>query len=216
MLLIYGPSLWVKFVIHKHNKPLDGMPGSGAELAEHLIARFELNGVMVKKTTQNQNYYSPQDKTVGLAPEVYDGKSISAIAIAAHEVGHAIQYHRAEPVSQLRSKYTGLAAGAQRLGVMALSAAPFLGLLTRVPSITLLVLGAGVLAMLGSVAMYAMILPEEYDASFGKALPLLNEGYLPPEYMPAATQVLKACALTYVAAALASIFSLWRWMAILR
>lgn len=216
MLLIYGPSLWVKFIIRKHNRPLDGMPGTGAELAEHLIERFELAGVVVKKTTQDQNYYSPQEKTVGLSPDAYDGKSISAITIAAHEVGHAIQYHRAEPVSRLRGKYTGIATGAQRLGIFVLGAAPFLGLLTRAPSITLFAIVAGVIAMLGSVALYAMILPEEYDASFGKALPILNEGYLPPEHMPAARQVLKACALTYVAAALASIFSIWRWLAVLR
>lgn len=216
MLLIYGPSLWVKFVIHKHSGPVDGMPGTGAELAEHLIERFKLDGVVVKKTAKDQNYYSPQEKTVGLSPENYDGKSISAISIAAHEVGHAIQYHRAEPVSQLRSKYTGLASGAQRLGIFVLGAAPFLGLLTRAPAITMFVLLAGVIAMLGSVALYAMILPEEYDASFGKALPILKEGYLPAEHMPAAQQVLKAAALTYVAAALASILSIWRWLAVLR
>jgi Zn-dependent membrane protease YugP len=70
--------------------------------------------------------------------------------------------------------------------------------------------------MLSSVALYAMILPEEYDASFSKALPILEAGYLPDEYMPAARQVLKACALTYVAAALADILSVWRWLAVLR
>ncbi len=75
---------------------------------------------------------------------------------------------------------------------------------------------AGLLAMLSSVVLHAMILPEEYDASFSKALPILNEGYLPPEYMPAARQVLKACALTYVSGALADILSVWRWITILR
>lgn len=216
LLLAYGPQLWVRFVISKYSKPVDGMPGTGAELAEHLIERFKLDGVVVNKTTKDQNFYSPQDKAVGLAPEVYDGKSISAIAIAAHEAGHAIQYHREEPVSRLRNRYTGLASGAQRMGIFVLSAAPVLGVITRAPSITLLVIIAGIVAMLGSVAMYAMILPEEYDASYGKALPILNEGYLPPEYMPAARQVLKAAALTYVAAALANILSIWRWLAVLR
>lgn len=216
LLLAYGPQLWVRFVISKYSKPLDGMPGTGAELAEHLIERFKLDGVVVNKTAKDQNFYSPQDKAVGLAPDVYDGKSISAIAIAAHEVGHAIQYHREEPVSRLRNRYTGLASSAQRIGIFVLGAAPILGIVTRAPSITMLVLIAGVVAMLGSVAMYAMILPEEYDASYGKALPILNEGYLPPEYMPAARQVLKAAALTYVAAALANILSIWRWLAVLR
>lgn len=214
--LIYGPQLWVRYVISKHSKTIDGMPGTGAELANHLIERFKLDGVSVKRTSKDQNFYSPQDKQVGLAPEVYDGKSISAVAIAAHEVGHAIQYARQEPVSRLRKRYTGLAVSAQRMGIFVLSAAPVLGIITKAPPLTLLVLLAGVVAMIGSVGLYAMILPEEYDASFGKALPILDEGYLPPQYMPAARQVLKAAALTYVAGALANVLSIWRWLAVLR
>ena len=213
---IYGPQFWVRFVINKHNKSIPNMPGTGGELAEHLIQRFELSGVSVFKAGKDQNYYSPKDKQVALAPEIYDGKSISAIAIAAHEVGHAMQYHHQESVSQLRSKYTGLAVTAQRLGIFVLSAAPLLGVLTKAPSLTVLVLLAGVAAMLGSVGLYAMILPEEYDASFKKALPLLEEGYLPEEHIPAARQVLKAAALTYVAGALANVLSIWRWLAVLR
>lgn len=216
LLLAYGPSLWVRFVIHKHSHSIERMPGTGAELAQHFIERFKLDGVTVKRTEPEQNYYSPEEKVVGLAPDVHDGKSISAVAIATHEIGHAIQYHRQEPVSRLRGKYTKLAVGAQRLGIFVMSAAPLLALLTKAPPLTFLMLLAGVVAMLGSVGLYAMILPEEYDASFGKALPILNEGYLPPEHMPAARQVLKAAALTYVAGALASIFSIWRWLRVLR
>lgn len=216
LLLAYGPQLWVRFVISRHSKAIDGMPGTGAELAEHLIERFKLDGVTVQKTAKDQDFYSPQDKVVGLSPSVYDGKSISAIAIATHEVGHAIQYHRQEPVSRLRGKYTMLAVGAQRFGIFVLGAAPLLGIITKAPPLTLFVILAGIIAMLGSVGLYAMILPEEYDASFGKALPILNEGYLQPEHMPAARQVLKAAALTYVAGALANILSIWRWLAVLR
>lgn len=216
LLLIYGPGLWVRFVIARHNSPIDRMPGTGAELAKHLIERFKLEGVTVKKTTANQDFYSPEEKMVGLSPEVFDGKSISAIAIAAHEVGHAIQYAKQEPVSRLRSRYTTLAVNAQRFGILILSLTPLLGVLAKAPALMMFTIAAGIAAMLGSVALYAMILPEEYDASFNKALPILNEGYLPPEFMPAARQVLKAAAFTYVAAALANTLSIWRWIAVLR
>jgi hypothetical protein len=75
----------------------------------------------------------------------------------------------------------------------------------------------GVATMLVSVAVYAAILPEEWDASFNKALPILIEGeYVDEHQLKAVRQILKACALTYVAAALADILSLWRWIAILR
>jgi Zn-dependent membrane protease YugP len=59
-------------------------------------------------------------------------------------------------------------------------------------------------------------LPEEYDASFNKALPILEEGYIPKEHMPAVRQVLKACAYTYVAGALADVLRLWRWLTLMR
>ena len=64
--------------------------------------------------------------------------------------------------------------------------------------------------------MYVAILPEEYDASFKKALPILEEGYIPEGNMPAVRQVLQACALTYVAGALTDVLNLWRWFRILR
>lgn len=216
VVIIFGPRLWVGYAIRKHNKPIEGMPGTGGELAEHLIERFKLDGITVKKTAQDEDYYSPAEKIVGLSPEVYDGKSISAIAIAAHEVGHAIQYSRQEPVSKLREKYTGKAVMAQNFGIIILSLSPLLAGMAKTPVVMAILVLAGLLAMLSSVALHALILPEEYDASFGKALPILHEGYLPSEYMPAARQVLKACALTYVAGALADILSVWRWLAILR
>lgn len=216
IFLIYAPSLWVKYVIRKHNTHLDNMPGTGAELAQHLINRFGLEGVVVKKTSRDEDYYLPSEKTVGLSPEVYDGKSISAIAIAAHEVGHAIQYFKAEPVSKLRDKYTGAAVKTQRIGIFVLSVTPIFGGLTRVPALMLITVLAGLAAMLSSVVLHAMILPEEYDASFEKALPILSDGYVPEEYMPAVKQVLKACAYTYVAGALADILSIWRWFAVFR
>ena len=216
VLLVYGPSIWVKYVLRKHNRHLENMPGTGSELARHLIERFGLEGVVVEKTAKDEDYYSPGEKKVGLSPEVYDGKSITAIAVAAHEVGHAIQYANAEPISRLRDKYSQMAGMVQNIGISILALSPLFGILTRNPAAMIIVILAGVIAMLSSVALYAMILPEEYDASFSKALPILDSGYVPSEYMPAARQVLKACALTYVAAALADILSVWRWLSVLR
>ncbi len=215
-LLVYGPHLWVKYVLRKHNTHLENMPGTGSELALHLIKRFNLEGVVVEKTKRDEDYYSPITKTVGLSPEVYDGKSITAIAVAAHEVGHAIQYNNAEPIARLRDKYSHMAQLAQNIGIYVLAVSPLLGVLTRSPGAIVLVVLTGMITMLSSVALHAMVLPGEFDASFSKALPILGSGYVPSEYMPAARQVLKACALTYVSAALADILSVWRWIAILR
>ncbi|MAZ89184.1 MAG: Zn-dependent protease [Cellvibrionaceae bacterium] len=214
--LIYGPNLWVRHIIRKHDKPLEGMPGTGAELATHLIERFQLEGISVQETEKDADYFSPSEGIVGLSPEVFHGKSLSSVAIAAHEVGHAIQHVRQEPVSELRNRYAGKARMIQYFGIWILGSAPLVGALSRNPGVLALLIGAGIVAMLASVAFHALILPEEFDASFDKALPILEQGYLPEPYLPAVREVLKACAYTYVASALSDVLSIWRWLAILR
>jgi len=217
LFLIYGPQLWVRYVLSRHSKIIENIPGTGRELAEHLLAQFQLSEVKVELTDKAGDHYSPVDNAVRLSPDVYGGKSLTAIAVAAHEVGHAIQFNRKEPVSFLRERYLAKAHFIQRAGVYLLMLLPAIGAIVRIPHIVLLTGGIGLATMLISVLMYAAILPEEWDASFNKALPILKEGhYVPEEHMPAIRQILKACALTYVAAALADILSLWRWIALLR
>lgn len=217
LICVLGPNLWVSYVLKKHHKPLPGMPGTGAELAIHILKQYELDSVKVEKSTEDDDHYSPSENAVRLSPEVYDGKSLSAVAVAAHEVGHAIQFNRKEPVSLLRGKYMGAASLVQHWGIYILSSMPLIGIVFRVPHLTLLTVAIGVVTMLASACLYAAILPEEWDASFNKALPILEKGsYVPEEYMPAIRQVLTACALTYIAAALADILRLWRWIRLIR
>ncbi|MDH5325541.1 MAG: zinc metallopeptidase [Gammaproteobacteria bacterium] len=216
LALIFGPQLWVRYVLRKHSRHLDGMPGTGSELARHLLQKFGLTDVKVKQGGKDENYYHPEQNTVCLSPDVYTGKSLTAVAVAAHEVGHAIQFNKQEPVSQLRGKYLNKAHRIQAVGVFILTVLPIVSLLIRIPHLALVSALIGILTMAASVALYVAILPEEFDASYNKALPILATGYVPETYMPAVRQILKACALTYVAGALADILRLWRWIAILR
>jgi len=192
------------------------MPGTGGELALHLVEKFELEGVQVVRGKAGEDFYSPDKKIVSLGPQHYDKKSLAAVAVAAHEVGHAIQFIRQEPVSRLREKYLGQAFRIRRIGSYLLTVAPLVTLMLRAPSVMLFFVLAGIATMLISVLMYVAILPEEYDASFNKALPILATGYLPAHHMPAVNQILRACALTYVAGALADVLNLWRWIRFLR
>lgn len=216
LLIVFGPQLWVKYVLRKHQKHIESLDGTGSELAHHLIKRFELQGVDVIKGPPDADYYDPQNKIVSLSPEVYDGKSLTAVAVAAHEVGHAIQFGKDEPVSHLRQKYLPTAFRIKQLGMWFLMASPFVGLVFRVPQMALLTVVIGVLTMLVSVLMHVAVLPEEFDASFNKAMPILEEGYIQKDQLPHVRQILKACALTYVAAALADILNLWRWIRFMR
>ncbi len=216
LLIIYGPSLWVRHVLHKYSKPIEGMPGTGAELAIHLVERFNLKDVKVVCGGVGENYYSPEEKVVCLSPDVFEGKSLTAVAVAAHEVGHAIQFYNDEPVTKLRQRYLGKAALVKRVGSLILMSIPVFTLVLKSPVVMFFGIAVGLITMLSSVFMYAAILPEEYDASYKKALPILAQGYLPETHMPAAREILKACALTYVAAALADVLSLWRWFRMIR
>ena len=216
ILLVYAPTLWVRYVLWRYSKQLDELPGTGAELARHLVERFELAGVEVIRGGEGEDYYSPDEKKISLGPSHYDGKSIAAVSVAAHEVGHAIQFVREEPVSLLRKRYMARAAMIRRLGGYFLVAMPVLLVLFRSPAALLVLGGIAVATMLVSVLMYAAVLPEEYDASFNKALPILEAGYLEESQLPAVRRVLRACAMTYLASALAEVLSLWRWLRFLR
>ena len=216
LALIYGPSLWVKFVLHRYNKTIDEMPGTGGELAQHLIERFKLEGVTLIKGPEQANYYSPDDKTVSIGKEFYDQKSLAAIAVAAHEVSHALQFYHDEPVSHLRKRYMKPAHRIQKVGSILLVILTSFVFIVKLPHLVGLTLLIGVATMLINVLLTMAVLPEEFDASFNKALPILREGYVPEEHIPVIRRILKACALTYVAAALTQLLNLWRWFRFIR
>ena len=211
------PQVWVRFVMRKYSKEIADMPGTGGELAEHLVERYELDGVKVEEGQEGGDHYNPATQTVSLSPSNYAGRSITAVAVAAHEVGHAIQFSRKEPLSQLRGKYLPISVWLGKIGIYMLFAIPVVTLLLKAPVAILAFIGLSIVFQLAGAAMYLIVLPEEWDASFNKALPMLREGdYLPEHLLPGAQRVLKAAALTYCAAALANVVNIGRWLLVLR
>ncbi len=217
IFLLYGPHLWVRHVLNKYSRRDDRFPGTGGELAQHLITRFELAGVGVEKAEEGADHYDPRDKMVRLSPSVFAGKSLTAVAVAAHEVGHAIQWCRHERIALLREKYQPLANKVEKIGISILMLLPVVLPMIHIPHIVGVIILVGLLTLFSSVLVYLIILPNEWDASFYKALPILIEGdYIRRDQIEPAKTILRACAFTYVAAALASCLRLWRWLAILR
>lgn len=211
--LILGPQLWIRWVFYRYSSDQPNMPGTGGELAEHLISRFEIKEVIVEETHPRHDHFDSSTPAVRLSPDNFNGKSLTAVAVAAHEVGHAIQWHKQETVFLLRSRYIPIARRLQQLGIMMLSLSPFIGLLTRSPVGIALPLVGGALAAIAGAATYLIVLPEEWDASFNKAMPILIDGqYITPAQIPAARRILRAAALTYAAGALASLLQVWRWL----
>jgi Zn-dependent membrane protease YugP len=215
-LLIFGPQLYVRHVLETYSRPYERFPGTGGELARHLLDRYRLGEVAVEATDQG-DHYDPVSRSVRLTQDKLEGKSLTAIAVAAHEVGHAIQHHNGYPLFEVRTRLIRVATVGEKIGVAAMLAMPLLTVLSRAPSIGLVSLLLAVLAFLSATLVHLVTLPVEWDASFGRALPILVEGqYINKREERAVRRILRAAALTYVAASLVSLLNLGRWLAILR
>ena len=207
------PQYLVQRVLARYNRqPEKNFPGTGGELARHLLTRFNLDDVGVERTDIG-DHYDPAARCVRLTPDKFDGKTLTAITVAAHECGHALQHAGAEPMFELRSRLAASSVWAARVGSFLLFAAP---LLAHAPSPALVSVLGGFLIMGFGVVVQLVTLPVELDASFRKALPVLEAGYLEAEQVPAARRILRAAAWTYVAASLASLLNFWRWLTVLR
>ena len=215
LALVFGPSLWVKFVMRRYSSEKPEMPGTGGELANHLIKRFSLKDVAVE-VTELGDHYDPIDKKVRLLREHYESKSLTAIAIAAHEVGHAIQDQQGDKRLATRTKMIPVVDKVARLSAIVISLSPVIGIITRHPIPFSMLLFLGLSGFIARMMIHALTLPIEFDASFSKALPVLREGkYISQSNEKAVSRILKAASLTYVSAALADILNLGRWIVIL-
>jgi len=214
--VVFGPGLWVQRVLERYSEPADRYSGTGAQLARHLLNKHGLTDVSVERTPEG-DHYDPQEKAVRLTDDKFDGKSLTAITVAAHEVGHALQDHEGYAPLKIRSQLVRASRGVEKLGAGVLMISPFIGALARAPGLSLMMFGAGMLTLGTSTLIHLATLPTEFDASFARALPMLDEHrILKAVDRPHARRLLRAAALTYVSASLMSLLNIARWWAILR
>jgi Zn-dependent membrane protease YugP len=214
LVVVFGPAIWVKWVMRAHSEEIPGMPGNGGQLATHLLKNLGIDASV--EITEVGDHYDPSDKAVRLTRPNYEGKSLTAIAVAAHEVGHAIQHHQGDRRLAFRTSLVPVADRLARISTGVIYAAPVIGLLTRHPVPFSILVLAGLSGLVARMMVHLVTLPTEFDASFGKALPLLKEGqYVAPGEDVIITRILRAAALTYAAAALADVLNLLRWAALL-
>jgi len=216
LVVIFGPQWWAQYTFRRYAKPLERLQGTGGELARHLLDRFEMQDVKVEETNPNADHYDPTDRVVRLSPDNFNNKSLTAVAVAAHEAGHAIQHHKKEPLLAWRSRLVIFANAVQKFGVSAMMIMPIITAITRAPALGGFLFIVGIGSMFIATLVHLVTLPVETDASFNKALPILESGYVNEEDMPKVRRILRAAALTYLAGSLASLLNLWRWIAILR
>lgn len=185
---------------------------SGKEVAEKMLHD---NGIYDVKVVSVQGFlsdhYNPANKTVNLSPEVYEGRNVSAAAVAAHECGHAVQHATAYSMLKLRSALVPIVSISSNLAQWVILIG--LGLFT-VGGGNSTVLLIGIILFASSTLFSVITLPVEFDAS-NRALKWLDSAQITmPQEHEKAKDALKWAALTYVVAALASIAMLVQYIMI--
>lgn len=208
--LVFLPQLWVKNT-YKHWKEVPTHRGlTGAEVARSILKNAGITNVVVEETPDELgDHYSPSELTVRLSPFVFQGKSVAAAAIAAHEVGHAIQHHESYAPVVWRGQLAPVVGIASQLGPWLFLGGTLLhfGLHLGGGLASLLSL-AGIVLFAVAVLFHLVTLPVELDAS-GRALRVLEGStYLYNDEMVGAKKMLTSAAFTYVAAALYALLEL--------
>ena len=209
--LILGPRLWVNHVLRTHNRPDADLSRTAREVARELLDRHGLEDVPVELTDIG-DHYDPRARAVRLARDKIDGRSLTAITTAAHEVAHAIQHASGYPPFLWRMRLATVAQVTGQAGTALLLAVPAVSLISRRP-LPPMIVGSAALGMLGTgVAAQLAALPTELDASFQRALPMLESGYISDGQVTDARSILTACSLTYVASSLVGVVNIWPWL----
>lgn len=177
---------------------------TGRDIATAILEAKGIRGVRIEPAQGFlSDHYDPRSRTLRLSPDVFQGRSVAAAGVAAHEVGHAIQHAESYPFLGMRSALVPVVQVTSNIAPMMF----FIGLLLAGMQVSLGVLIAqlGALLFLGLVAFQLVTLPVEFDAS-RRALAAIREGHLLDEREYAgARAVLGAAALTYVAGAVQSL-----------
>lgn len=197
----------VKSAFAKYSRVAVRSGMSGAEAAAAVCRAGHVHDITIARHPGFlSDHYDPRSKTLNLSPEVYDGRSISSIAVAAHEAGHAIQDVVEYPALGFRSALVPLANFGNRLWVM-----PFiLGALIGAASPMGELLMKSSVLLFGVVVLFQFVtLPVEFDASNRAKAVLAQTGIVSTqEEADGVKRVLGAAAMTYVAAALAGLLQL--------
>lgn len=182
---------------------------SGREVAEKMLHDNGVTDVSVLSVNgELTDHYNPQHKTVNLSPDVYNGRSIAAAAIAAHECGHAIQHAQAYSWLQFRSAMVPIVSFSSKWVQWIL-----LGGILLINTFPQLLLAGIVLFALTTLFSF-VTLPVEIDASRRATAWLDGSGIASTATLPKAQEALRLAAYTYVIAALASLATLMYYIMI--
>lgn len=199
-LVIGGFATWyVNSQLKKYSRVPISTGLTGAEAARRMLSYYGISGVEVHRGGPGQDFFDPRTNSVTLSPDAYEGRTITATATACHEVGHAYQYAQGYAPMKIRGALVPVVNLASNAWIFLL----MMGIFLNIAGLT-----TAAIVMYAAVVIFQLVtLPVEFNAS-QRAMAYMNTTGLPQAEQAGSFNVLRACALTYVAAALTSILQL--------
>jgi Zn-dependent membrane protease YugP len=196
LILSTAPVIWFNYVFHKNDQILINMPFTGLEFGKLILKDYGLTEVKIEKSL-SVDHYDLLEKKVKVTQERLSKKSLTAISIVCHEIGHAIQHKEKYKALEQRTSLVRNTAWISQIGSsILLIGIPTILATGYYPLIKVCLLLA-LLSLLIGIIVHLITLEVELDASFNKALPILIEK-VPPEYHDSCKSILRAAAFTYV------------------
>ena len=207
LIILFLPNIWVNYILKNNNRVLSDMPFTGNQLGKKILEEQQIYDVTIEPIKQ-LDHYNPIKKKIHIGEDKLNKKSITSIAVVAHEIGHAIQDKENYKPLIMRQKLIEKTMIFQRLGsFLLIIGLPSIFAFTKSPLITFIAAMIIMGCLSTNVLIHLITLPVEFDASFKRALPILQK-YVPKENMKQCRSVLRAAAFTYLAQSIVSIFRL--------
>ena len=201
-IIVLLAQLKFKSAYAKYSRVANRAQMTGAEVARNIILKYGLDVRVEKTSGQLTDHYDPKAQVVRLSKDIYDGTTIAALAVAAHECGHALQHQENYGFLKLRAGLLPLANIGSYLGWFAV----FIGLMASNTPLAMI----GLLLLSLMLAFQVVTLPVEFNASSRALHILVGDGFLDSNETDMAKKMLTAAALTYVAAVASTILNLLR------
>ena len=195
----FGAQGYVNHQLNKYSHVPNTSQMTGRDVAVGMLNYYGIQGVEVRMGREDQDFFNPKDNSITLGPDSYNGRSITATATACHEVGHACQFAQDYKPMKVRSALVPVVNLASNTWIFILLA----GIILNVIGLVDVAIALYAVAVLFQI----VTLPVEFDAS-RRALAYMQSTGIPGGEQAGAASVLRACAFTYLAAALISILQL--------
>ena len=194
---------YVNSQLKKYSKVATMTGMTGAQAAHKMLSDNGVLGVQVNRGAEGQDHFDPRTNSIALSPSVYDAATVTAVATACHEVGHACQFAQGYTPMKVRGAIVPVVNLASNIWFFFFLAGMFL-VSTNLGGVFINI----AIVMYAAVVLFQIVtLPVEFNASH-RAMDYMKSIGVPQAELSGSFSVLRACALTYVAAALASVLQL--------